>query len=173
MPASAMMRSHIVDHPPRRFIRFDGHAGFRRVDRARDARQFFAARAFANIGRAEIERLAGDVNLDGIQIFSAEHFHARDDAILRGKAFLHQRDVVDAEVQLRWRRWPPSNRARRGKFLDARSTAADVRLQNQRIADLFGRTQRLRRVIDHARLGIRQVPAAPSATAAAPSKFPW
>ena len=112
-----------------------------RIDGARGAIQFDAAGGAADVRRAQVEGLAGDVNLNRVQIAAVQHFDTHDMRIACGNELLHQRGRIHAEgktircvrrlrgrgSQLRWMI----------KALDARTAATDVRLDDDRPAKTF------------------------------------
>src|SRR5437762_7135552 len=80
-------------------LAFHFHSALWRIHRTSNARQLFASGVLADIRRAQVVTLAGDVNLDRVEKFPAKNLNARDDSIARRKRFLHQRRGINAEVK--------------------------------------------------------------------------
>src|SRR5207248_10687233 len=126
------------------------HARIRRGDRAGDTPQILSPPVLANVRGTQVERLAGDVDSNSVEVFATKDCNARDDSVPRGERFLHQRGRIDAEVE--------ATRVDRGaqllgrtETLNSRAASANVRLQHHRIPDSFGGGKRLRRMIDDMR----------------------
>ena len=64
-------------------VGFDGDAGLGGVDGAGAAVQVCAGCRAADVGGAEVEGFAGDVDLDGVEVFAVEDFDADDVGVLR------------------------------------------------------------------------------------------
>ena len=80
-------------------VGFDGDAGFGGVDGAGSAGQVCAGGGAADVGGAEVEGFAGDVDLDGVEVFAVEDFYADDVGVLRGDELLDERGGVEAELE--------------------------------------------------------------------------
>ena len=61
--------------------------------------QAFASRGLADVGRAEVESLTGQVHLNGVEILAGQGFDARDVAAAGRNEFLHQPDVIVSQRQ--------------------------------------------------------------------------
>ncbi len=59
--------------------------------------EFGAGGRAANVGRTQVEALAGDVDLDGVEECTVQDLHADDVCVLRGDELLHQRGGVECE----------------------------------------------------------------------------
>ncbi len=137
-----------------RFVGFDGEAVFHGVNgTAGAAFEFFARGALADIARAEVIGFSRGADADGIKIFSAEHFDARDDAVARSEIFLDESSFIHAEAEAIFFD-SFLELFRRIKAFDAGTAAADVGLHDERIADGFGGAHNLRELIDDAGLRI-------------------
>src|SRR5205085_12137176 len=108
-----------------------------------------------NVGRTQVEAFAGRVDANGVEIFPAEDFHARNDSVAGGEGFLHQRGRIDAEIEA-IRFDGGAQLVRRAEAFDSRTAPADVGLQHNGIADGSGRGERLGRVMDDAGFGVRK-----------------
>src|SRR6267378_145499 len=146
---------HILNHLARRSVAFHLEAIFWSVDRARGADQFLSPCALANIRRAKIERIAGGVNLDGVEKLAAKYFDTSNHVVSRGEKFLNQRDLIDSKIKLIF-----FDRALQlfgpVEANDPCAAAANVWLYHQRIADSLRGRQGLRGMIYHQRLWIGQ-----------------
>ena len=87
-----------VDDLGRRRVALDVQAGLGGFEHAGGAERL-AARGLADVRRAEIEGLAGEVDLDGVEILAAEGLDAGDVTAACGNELLHQGDVVEAELR--------------------------------------------------------------------------
>ena len=81
----------IGDDLARWLVAFHAYAALRRIDRACCAVQVHAAGGAADVCRAQVEGLAGNVDLDGVEIAAVQHLDAHDMRVARGNEFLHQR----------------------------------------------------------------------------------
>ena len=89
-----------TDDFARGFVGFDGEAVLRGVDGAAGAAlKLFARGALANVARAEIVGFPGSADFDGVKIFSAEDFNARDDAVAWRETFLNEGSLIHAEAE--------------------------------------------------------------------------
>src|SRR5579859_7720328 len=134
----------------RRLVGFDGETVFRRVNRAAGAAfEFFAASALADVTGAEVVSFSSGADADGVEIISAEDFDAGDDAVARSETFLDESGLIHAKaeaifvdgfLEFLWRI----------EALDASAAAADIGLDDERVADGFGGFHHLQRLIDDA-----------------------
>src|SRR5262249_6954508 len=83
----AFHRTHNV---VRRGVAFHAQSGLRSVHGAGSALQVLAAGSFADVGRAQIKCIAGQMDLDAVQITATHDFDADDMASARGYELLHQ-----------------------------------------------------------------------------------
>src|ERR1051325_7551992 len=135
---------------PRMLVCFNGEAIFHRINGAAGAAlEFFACSALANVARAEIVGFSRGANLDGVKIFSAEDFDAGDDAVARRETFLDECGLVHAEAEAIFFDGLLELHGRI-EALDACTAAADVRFDDERIADGFGGVHHLGALINDA-----------------------
>jgi hypothetical protein len=92
------MRSTFRDDIDRRLVGVDTKAGLGCFDRAGGI-EGDAATGLADVGRAQVEGLAGQMHANRIQIPAADALDADDVAAARGNELLHQSDVVEAEIE--------------------------------------------------------------------------
>src|SRR5205807_9009681 len=132
----------VFDDLARRLVALDFHAGFWSIDWTCDARQLFTPRVLANVRWTQVEAFASDMNSNGVEIFSAKDFDARDDAVACNERLLHQRGCVNSEIEA-IRFDGGAHLLGRTETFDSRTAAADVRLHYHRIANGLGGRQRL------------------------------
>ena len=126
-----------------------------RVRRAGGALELGAVQAAADVGRAEVEALSGRVDADRVEIAAAERLHAHDALVPRGQELLHERGVVEPQVE----RAVTSHclqRLERVEAAHAGAAAADVRLHDDGEAQPLRRRGRLARLVDDARARERE-----------------
>src|SRR5262249_33184304 len=80
---------HSTYHIVRRAETFHAEPVLGRVHGAGRALQFLAAGGFADVGRAQIKRIAGQMDLDAVQIAATHDLDANDMASARGYELLH------------------------------------------------------------------------------------
>jgi len=78
-------------------VGFDSDAGLGRVNGTGGTVERDAVGGPANVGGAEVEGFAGDVNLDGVEKTTVEDLDADDMGVLRGNELLHEGDRIQAE----------------------------------------------------------------------------
>src|SRR5882724_3096977 len=74
----------------RRRVALNLQACFRSIDRACRACKILAARGLADVRRAEVKRLASEMNFDSVEKLAANNFHTHDMTAACGNKFLHQ-----------------------------------------------------------------------------------
>ncbi len=116
--------------------------------------QFLSAGGLADIGRAQIEGLAIEVDFDAVEKFGPHHFHAHDVAAAGGNKFLHQRRVVEAQIEGPGPARPDQSSLMEFEAGDARAAAADVGLYHDGEAKPGGRLHRVGVAVDDPRPGI-------------------
>src|ERR1044072_7240420 len=99
MPAAATMRSTSRTIPSGGLFAPAAQAFLRRAGRARGALELGAVHAAADVGRAEVEALAGRVDADRVEVASAECLDAHDATLLGGQELLHERGVIEPQLQ--------------------------------------------------------------------------
>src|SRR6185437_9626186 len=145
----------LFDDLARRRVAFHAKSSLRRVYRAGAAHELDAAGRLAGVSRAEVERADRRIDLDRVEIVAAERLDADDVAIAERRRFLHQRHAVDAELHVAARH----GAGERGLVLvahDSRAGAADVRLDEDRIAEAARGLDGEARVIDRPRRRVGQ-----------------
>src|SRR6266481_1365726 len=88
-----------LDDLPGRSVAFDFQAGFGRVHGAGRALQLLAGGGAADVGGAEVESLAGEMDFDAVEIFGADHFHSDNVSTAGGNELLHQRGVIESKIK--------------------------------------------------------------------------
>src|ERR1700733_12842318 len=127
---------------------------------ARGAIQLDAAGGAADVRRAQVEGLAGDVDFDRIDESAVQHFDTHDMRVACGDELLHERGRIHAEGKTI--RCVRGLRGRGRKLLwmiealDARTAATDVRLDDDRPAETIRDRGCLGSAMNHARLRIGQ-----------------
>ena len=81
-------------------IAFDLQAILWRFDRAGVADEFDAGVGLADICRAKVEGVAGEVDADAVEEFAAEGLDAGDITAAGRDEFLEQGGMIDAEVHV-------------------------------------------------------------------------
>src|SRR5882724_4915292 len=71
-------------------VAFNLQACFRSIDRACRACKILAARGLADVRRAEVKRLASEMNFDSIEELAPDHFHTNNVATACRNKFLYQ-----------------------------------------------------------------------------------
>src|SRR5262249_26777399 len=132
-----------VDDLAGRRVGLDAQVVLRRVHRARRTGQLRAADVLADVGRAQVERLACRVNANRVEIPAGQPLAADGAAVLRGHVFLDERGAVDAE-RARVRAGRLLQRPRRVEAHDAGAAPADVGLDDEGEPQALRRARRLR-----------------------------
>ena len=93
------------------------------------------------------------MNFDSIEKLAADYLDANNMAAARWNKFLHQRGCVQAEIECacfgcNFQFFP------RIELCNARAAAANIRLHHDREAQSLRRLYRVRRIVDHAALGV-------------------
>ena len=78
---------------------FDAHAVLSGVRGAEGALELSPVGRLADVGGAEVERPLRRIDVDRVEEPAAEHLDAGDVAVAKRSEFLHQRGVVDAEIE--------------------------------------------------------------------------
>ena len=149
----------VADRVRRGCVGFDGDAGFWGVDGAGAAVQVDAGGGSADVGGAEVEGLAGDVDLDGVEEFAVENFDADDMGVFGRDELLDESGGVQAELECVFRAGLGGDGGAELReaveTLDAGAGAADVGLDDDGPAKALGGVSRLRSPVDDASLGVR------------------
>src|ERR1051326_1903847 len=82
---------HLLNDFVRRRVALHAQAGLGCINGAGSARQLLAAGGAADVGWAKVKGFSREMDLDAVQEFSAEHFHANDVSATSGDELLHQR----------------------------------------------------------------------------------
>src|SRR5579862_675814 len=90
---------YIFDHIRRGLISFDADAGLRSIYRACRAIQIYSRCRLADVRRAKIEGLAGNVNFDRIEKLPVENLNANNMRTACRDELLHQRRRIEAQAQ--------------------------------------------------------------------------
>ena len=145
----------LADYLARRFELLDPHAVLLGVDRARGARKLLAVGGLADVGRAEIERILGWINVDGVEKLAVENLDARDVPVVKRCQFLGEGDLVDPHVD-RTRLGSCRERLRAIEAGDAGPASADVGFHDYRKAEALRGLRSEGGIVDDPRLGIRE-----------------
>src|SRR5438093_5289100 len=146
---------HLRDDLRRRRVALDAEIVLRRVYRARGPHQLRTAHGLADVGRAKIEALPSGVNPDGVEVAAAQYLDAHDALVGRRDVLLHQRSVIDPQIE-RTRFRGLLQLGRRLEPPDPSARAADVGLQDDGEPQALSRSGCLSRAVDHAGLGMGQ-----------------
>src|SRR5262249_45971354 len=145
----------LLDDVSRRLVAFDAKTGLGRVDGAGATYELHAVRRLARVGGTQIERADGRIDLDRVQVFSAERLDADDVAVAERCGFLHERNAVNAELDFAAR--DRAGERRLGLIAnDASAAAADVGFDEHRVAQPGSSGRGERRMVDRARLWVRK-----------------
>src|SRR5262245_6445572 len=133
-----------------RYAGFHAESFLYRVDRTSCISDLGWSGRLTRIRGTKIEALTRCEYLDGIKVLPVECFDTSDVTSARRDVLLQQRRMVESEVDA-----PLVNgafqRLRRVVASDPGAGAADVRLEDQRVSDLFTGLQRGRGIIDNDR----------------------
>src|SRR5947209_7078894 len=140
-----------------RRVGFDAKSALGGVERTgvADVAELFTVGGLADVAGAEVEGVSSDVHADGVKELAAEEFDTGDKAAARGDEFLHERGVVDPELD-GVGGGGCGEFVGRIVFVDAGAAASDIRFYHDGEAEAFGCGGRFAGVVDHAGLGIRE-----------------